>query len=101
MKRCNKWDFNKKEYASVFIDDECSMKENNLKKIIKCPNCNKEFQCGLGYTSLKYHNDFGLGYIVCKDCYEKDCILYSRRNCYTASGFFLRKVPGFGVPVYL
>lgn len=82
MKKCNKWDFNKKEYESVLIDDECLMRENDLKKIIKCPNCNKEFQCGLGYTSLKYHNDFGLGYIVCKDCYEKELKESGRNDAY-------------------
>ena len=72
MKKVQKWDFKKHCYEDALIDDECSLYEIDMNKIVKCPNCNKEVIFGDCYTSKQYHSDYGFGYAVCEECYEKE-----------------------------
>ena len=80
MKAVNKWNFKLHKYEDVQIDDKCSMYEDDMDKIIKCPNCNKDVKFGDCYTSKQYHNDFGFGYAVCGECYEKEWKQYQENK---------------------
>ena len=72
MKKVQKWDFKNHYYEDELIDDKCSLYEKDMDKVVKCSNCNKEIRFGDCYTSRQYHNDYGFGYAVCEECFEKE-----------------------------
>ena len=80
MIEANKWDFKKHKYERTQIDDNCSLYETDMEKIVKCPNCNKDVKFGDCYTSKQYHNNIGLGYAVCEDCYNNEWKLYKENK---------------------
>ena len=67
----DRWDHNTEKYEPVEIPDDWNVKmySDNMDEIINCPNCGKEFPYGEGYTSRRYHNKYGMGYMECEDCY--------------------------------
>ena len=73
----NKWYPDKHEYQQIFIplseDDNIKLYTDNMDEMMNCVNCFKKVKYGEMYTSRIYHNYMGLGYAVCKECYEKEC----------------------------
>lgn len=41
-------------------------------EVITCAECKKKMLYGDGYTSRKIHTVNGIGYMVCKQCYDKE-----------------------------
>lgn len=80
MKVVNKWNFKAHLYEDAQIDDKCSMYEDDMDTIVKCPGCNKDVKYGDCYTSKQYHNDIGMGYAVCEKCYKKELKLYEENK---------------------
>ena len=73
MKSCKKWNFKEHKYYDCAIPDECSTYKDDMKSIVKCPNCGIEIEFGQCYTSIQYHTpQLGFGYAVCPSCYESE-----------------------------
>lgn len=70
----NKWDFGKRKYDKVKIKDDPMIKMycQDMNQTVKCINCKNIVLYGNTYSSLQYHNDLGLAYPVCPNCYEKE-----------------------------
>lgn len=71
-----KWNYEKHTYTPYEISDN---KELNIKlysedmdELVNCPHCLKKVRYGETFTSLEFHNDFGLGFPVCEECYQKE-----------------------------
>lgn len=60
-----------KEYEAYCLPDGAVLIANNGEKI-KCAGCGEEFNYDESYTSREIHNEFGLGYCVCRKCYAKE-----------------------------
>lgn len=73
----NKWNFKTREYEKVEIPDnrKICLYSNNMNEIIQCISCGNELKFGDGYTSRLYHAEMGLGYCVCHNCYEEECMI--------------------------
>ncbi len=69
-----KWNWKKHKYEDYFIPDDrniCLYAEN-LENVIDCASCGKPIKVRDSYTSIELHNDIGLGYMVCDECYKKE-----------------------------
>ena len=69
-----KWNYEKHEYEPFEVPDEWNfvLHTYNMETLTTCPHCGKRFPFGEGYTSMEIHNEFGFGYSVCEECYEKE-----------------------------
>ncbi len=69
-----KYNYKKHIYEPFYIPDDRDVRTltSELKDVINCANCGKKVEFGDTYTSLTIHNEIGLGYCVCEECYEKE-----------------------------
>ena len=69
-----KWNYKTNKYDRYEVPDDwkVSTLEADMRSIINCAECGKLIAFGQGYTSRKIHTLFGIGYVVCKDCYDKE-----------------------------
>jgi Zn ribbon nucleic-acid-binding protein len=67
----DRWDIYTKQYEPVQIPDDwkIALYSDNMDEQINCVNCGKPMKYGEGYTSRRYHNKAGMGYMECEDCY--------------------------------
>lgn len=67
----NRWDIYTEKYEPVQIPDDwkVAMYSDNMDEQINCVNCGKPLTYGESYTSRRYHNRAGMGYMECEDCY--------------------------------
>src|SRR5690606_9233742 len=68
-----RWNYKTQRYDQVdllHIDCEAKIKlfSEDMDEVVNCIACNAKIRYGDGYTSKEYHNPFGLGYPVCKNC---------------------------------
>ena len=69
-----KWIFDLQEYIPYILPKpDCSMFETDLDTEISCASCGRSMLYGDGYTSKTIHNNYGLGYCVCEECYNLEC----------------------------
>lgn len=69
-----KWDYAAHEYKTFEVPDEWNVTlwSPSMLTMVNCPHCGRKLAYGDSYTSLEIHNEFGLGYAVCEDCYKKE-----------------------------
>ena len=69
-----RWNYITREYDPYEIPDNWNVKLYSLDmdEIINCTSCGKEVTYGECYTSFELHNDVGLGYPVCQECYDEE-----------------------------
>lgn len=69
-----KWNYktHKYDYETICGYYYFSTYETDMEKLVNCPHCKKIIRYGDCYTSLEYHNSYGIGLAVCEDCYEKE-----------------------------
>lgn len=67
-----KYDFKERKYKKHILPAGAVMCRDNLEEYVNCANCGRKILYGDGYCSLTIHNRYGMGYCVCKECYEKD-----------------------------
>ena len=74
-----RWNFEKKKYETYKIPDgwKVSMIETDDSTVVNCASCGNKIEYGDSYTSMMIHNRFGMSYVVCRECYLKEC--YKRR----------------------
>lgn len=65
-----KWNFATHQYE-LFDSPAVNVKliAMDLDEHVDCANCGKDMEYGDGYTSRTIHNNAGLGFPVCEDCY--------------------------------
>jgi len=70
----HKWNYKTNEYGPYEVPDDWNVStfEADMGSIVNCAECGKSIMFGQGYTSRKIHTLFGMGYVVCKDCYDKE-----------------------------
>lgn len=68
-----KWDYKKQEYLPFESPARVlALYSEDMVAEVDCANCGMRMTFGDGYTSRTIHNWAGLGYPVCKDCYDKE-----------------------------
>ena len=69
-----KWNFKTRKYEPYSVPEKwkCPIWTDDMDEIVNCPSCGKVMTYGQGYISSQIHNEHGLGYSVCGDCYEKE-----------------------------
>lgn len=71
--KLRKWNYKTKTYKFVVVPDgNYKVYSDDMDEIVNCPHCHKEFKFGNGYTSRVFHNEYGLAYAVCPECYKKE-----------------------------
>lgn len=75
----NKWNTKKHTYEDYIVPDDwkCRTYLQDLDEIVNCCQCGRKLKYGECYTSLEVHINFGIGFGVCEECYEKE---WQRRN---------------------
>ena len=48
----------------------CPIISDNMDEGINCTSCGEKLTYGESYTSIEIHNQIGLGYPVCRKCYD-------------------------------
>lgn len=71
-----RWNCETHTYTPYEIADNKALNiklySEDMDEIVNCPHCLKEVKYGNTYTSLEFHNDLGLGFSVCEECYQKE-----------------------------
>ncbi|MEE0060468.1 MAG: hypothetical protein UE295_06550 [Acutalibacteraceae bacterium] len=67
--QANKWIEEEHRYISYKLPQGASLLETDLDKLVSCCICGKKVKYGDCYTSRHIHNDAGLGYAECENCY--------------------------------
>ncbi len=72
-----RWNYKKHRYDPFEVPDNWNviLTSNDLDDLINCCTCGKELKFGDSYTSMRVHNNIGLGYCVCQNCYDKEWII--------------------------
>lgn len=70
-----KWNYKLEEYEEFESPaDNPALFESNLSAIRDCASCGDSLEYGQMYTSLEIHNNWGLGYGVCGECYQLELL---------------------------
>jgi hypothetical protein len=67
-----KWDVKTHKYEPYTLPKGCYLYSEDMDATVACAQCGKIITYGEGYTSKQVHNQYGLGYPVCEDCYTKE-----------------------------
>lgn len=69
-----KWDYETRSYHKYSVPAEWKVSTccADMSQIINCAGCGKELPYGETFTSLEIHTKMGIGYGICKECYEKE-----------------------------
>lgn len=65
-----KWNFKTHAYRDYELPQNCRLYSNDLTEKVACCQCGKGKEFGDMYTSKQIHNQIGLGYPVCEECYK-------------------------------
>jgi len=65
----NKWLEKEHKYVPYDLPEGASCYEDDTEKEISCCWCGKKIKYGDSYTSRHIHNDGGIGYAECEQCY--------------------------------
>lgn len=79
-----KWNVKKHEYEKYKVpaDKKLVVYSDDFGLIVNCAQCFKPIIYGDSFTSLEVHNRLGMGFAVCKDCYDEEFL--RRRNAYVS-----------------
>lgn len=68
-----KWNPEKEAYEPYTPPNEdVTVFEADMDKVISCARCGKRITFGEGYTSLHIHSEHGFGYTVCEQCHSTE-----------------------------
>ena len=70
--KCYRWDFLKQRNEIVNIPKDCATFASEDLAPVRCPSCNRVHAYGEMYTSLRYQDAVGFGYMVCEHCYQQE-----------------------------
>lgn len=67
-----KWNVKTKKYESYELPKKATLCAYYMGEVIECAKCAKKITYGSGYTSRQIHTEYGLGFVVCPECHEKE-----------------------------
>lgn len=70
--KARKFNFKTRRYTEYELPQFAKMYTPNMNEFIPCAQCGKRIRYGDSYTSLQIHNEMGLAYPVCHECYDKE-----------------------------
>ena len=72
--KLGKWNYKTKKYDKIQVPDNWNVKTyvGDLNQVINCAQCGKEVVAGDTYTSKEIHTKYGIGFMVCEECYNKE-----------------------------
>ena len=70
--KAGKWNRQTHEYDPYDLPEGAAMMALDMDELVRCAECGKEIQFGRTYTSMLIHNQHGIGYAVCPECYSKE-----------------------------
>ena len=70
MKHAFKW--NGQEYTDIVLPSGATLGVEDINQNITCASCGRVINFKESYTSKTIHNEIGLGYLVCHDCYGEE-----------------------------
>lgn len=71
--KVNRWDFIKHAYDIIEIPTDWYVTTSGeLGETINCIHCGKRVLVDNCYTSYRYQDSIGLGYLICGECMENE-----------------------------
>lgn len=73
--KLQKWNpmLHKYEDYEVPNDRQVAFYSDDMNELVQCANCGRWIVYGEGYVSWLIHTEGGLGYSVCKYCFDEEC----------------------------
>lgn len=65
------WKPKEHKYEPYKLPEGSVIIAEDMNKDITCCKCGKHLKYGDSYCSREVHNDIGIGYAECADCYDK------------------------------
>ena len=74
MRTLKRWDYELHKYVPVEIPESWYVTTYcfDLDTSVTCPHCGNYVIAGDCFTSHEFHDDIGIGYLVCPDCHDKE-----------------------------
>lgn len=72
MIKAEKWNPKIREYEPTELPAGACLYTQDMEQIVSCARCAEKGEFGRMITSRFLHNRFGLGYSVCRDCYNQE-----------------------------
>ncbi len=75
-----KWNESKGMYEPYEVPNDWTVctYSDDMDKVINCARCGRKMIFGDGFSSSQIHTGFGMGYVVCEECYEKERLEFHR-----------------------
>ena len=69
-----KWNFKTKCYEDYAVPDSWKVKTfiTDMREKVNCAVCGKSMIYDYGYTSRTIYDEREFGYLICKNCYDKE-----------------------------
>lgn len=69
-----RWNYTTRTYDPYGFHDSWNtpLHCQDHEEIVNCADCGDELRYGHTYTSLRIHNEVGLGFGVCEGCYRRE-----------------------------
>ena len=77
--RVSIWQADKAKYVPYDLPDGAVIIANSGDEIT-CAKCGKKIKYDTSYCSRNIHNELGIGYAVCSDCYAKELVERGAEN---------------------
>lgn len=87
-RKVDRWNEFTEQYEPVEIPDNWNVSQfsMDMDAPINCIHCGKPMTYGEGYTSRRYHDNHGFGYMECEDCYNEQLEEYRQARAQRAAG---------------
>lgn len=72
--KVNRWNWLNRQYEPSEVPEGwyIAVWRGSMHEHVNCAGCGKEDEYGNLYTSMEIHSPGGFGYMVCRECYEKE-----------------------------
>lgn len=70
-RKAGKWNYERQAYDQVTIP-EGAVTSAYLSDVVQCAQCGRKITYGAAYTSLEIQTPHGMGFSVCRDCYDDE-----------------------------
>lgn len=67
-----KWNFKTRKYEPYELPKGATLYESDMDAEVSCAQCGRSLTFGKGYTSRQIHNNGGMGFCVCGNCYAEE-----------------------------
>lgn len=67
-----KWNTKLSKYEQYELPKGATLFEKDMDKKVNCARCGGPMIYGQGYTSRQIHTRMGLGFSVCRNCYQNE-----------------------------